>query len=165
MQKNVLNIKNAETLKKLLCLNLIFIVLIYSAFTHSKENIMSAVGSFEVEIVPQTDDEIDAGRMILKKTFIGDLKGIAKGQMLSKRTSVDTSAAYVAIETYTGTVNGLSGSFAMYHVGLMVNGMSSLSVNIVPDSGTEELTGISGTMEIIIADGKHSYNLTYDVQK
>jgi len=36
-----------------------------------------------------------------------------------------------------------------------------MSVTIVPDSGTGELVGISGKMIIIVADGKHSYDLTY----
>jgi hypothetical protein len=36
-----------------------------------------------------------------------------------------------------------------------------LTVSVVPDSGTGELAGIAGTMNIIIADGKHSYDFAY----
>ncbi|MGZ4819666.1 MAG: DUF3224 domain-containing protein [Terriglobales bacterium] len=32
---------------------------------------------------------------------------------------------------------------------------------VVPGSGTDELTSISGKMEIIIEDGKHSYIFNY----
>jgi hypothetical protein len=34
---------------------------------------------------------------------------------------------------------------------------------VVPDSGTGELVGIAGTMTIIIADGKHSYDFAYSL--
>ena len=36
-----------------------------------------------------------------------------------------------------------------------------MSVIIVPGSGTGELKGISGTLDIQIADGRHSYDLKY----
>jgi hypothetical protein len=36
-------------------------------------------------------------------------------------------------------------------------------ITVVPDSGTDELSGISGTMNIIIADGKHSYEFDYSL--
>jgi hypothetical protein len=38
-----------------------------------------------------------------------------------------------------------------------------MSVTVVPDSGTGELVGISGKLNIIIADGKHAYDLEYSI--
>jgi hypothetical protein len=44
----------------------------------------------------------------------------------------------------------------------MDRGKPELSINVVPDSGTDELAGISGKMNIIIAEGgKHSYEFEY----
>jgi hypothetical protein len=43
----------------------------------------------------------------------------------------------------------------------MSHGNQSLSVAVVPDSGTEELTGLSGTMQIIIEGKHHSYVFDY----
>jgi hypothetical protein len=43
----------------------------------------------------------------------------------------------------------------------MNRGTPSLVITVVPDSGTGELTGISGTMNIIIEDGKHSYTFDF----
>jgi hypothetical protein len=46
----------------------------------------------------------------------------------------------------------------------MDRGTPTLAVSVVPDSGTGELKGIRGTMQIIIADGgKHSYEFAYTV--
>jgi hypothetical protein len=44
----------------------------------------------------------------------------------------------------------------------MNRGAPELTITVVPDSGTDELTGLAGTMSIDIAlDGKHSYRFEY----
>ena len=43
----------------------------------------------------------------------------------------------------------------------MNRGAPSLTVTVVPDSGTGELAGISGTFLIKIEDGKHHYEFDY----
>ena len=101
------------------------------------------------------------GRLTLDKRFRGDLEATSKGQMLSAGTDVDGSAGYVAIEHVTGTLHGRSGAFALQHSGTMARGTPSLSVTVVPDSGTGPLRPADGPMAIIIADGKHAYALDY----
>ena len=126
-----------------------------------------ATGTFEVKLVPQTTEGFDEGgalgRMTIDKVFTGDIEGTSKGQMLMAMATVKTSAAYVAVERVTGSVHGRKGTFAMHHTGVMNRGTPSLAVVIVPDSGTEELAGISGALNIIIEKGVHSYELDYDV--
>ena len=95
------------------------------------------------------------------KKFHGDLEATSKGQMLGAFTAVEGSGAYVALEQMTGTLNGKKGSFMLQHNGTMRKGSYNMSVTVVPDSGTEELTGISGSMTIIIEGGKHSYVFEY----
>jgi Protein of unknown function (DUF3224) len=99
--------------------------------------------------------------MLIDKQFHGDLEAVSKGQMLTGMSAVQGSGAYVAIERVTGTLNGHPGSFILHHLGIMVRGAPQLNVTVVPDSGTGELVGIAGTMTIIIADGKHSYDFAY----
>jgi hypothetical protein len=100
--------------------------------------------------------------MTLDKRFHGDLEGTSQGEMLAAMTAVKGSAGYVAIERVTGTLRGRKGTFALQHTGIMNRGTPSLTITVVPDSGTEQLTGLSGTMAIIItADGKHSYEFDY----
>ena len=125
-----------------------------------------AAGTFEVKLTPQPPE--DAGdlalaRMVLDKTFHGDLEGTSKGQMLSAGTGVKGSAGYVAIERVTGTLHGRKGSFVLQHNGLMDRGAPSLSIVVVPDSGAGDLARLSGRMSINIADGKHSYVFEYSL--
>lgn len=123
-----------------------------------------ATGTFEVKLTPQVadgGDETGIGRLVLDKQFHGDLEATSKGQMLAAGTAVKGSAGYVAIEKITGTLGGRSGSFVLQHTGTMDRGAPQLSVTVVPDSGTRELVGLTGKMNIIIAEGKHSYEFEY----
>jgi hypothetical protein len=99
--------------------------------------------------------------MALSKTFSGDLAGTGSGLMLAVRTAIYGSAGYVALERVTGTLVGRTGSFALLHHGVMTRGTPALNVTVVPDSGTDGLTGISGSMEIVIEGGGHSYAFDY----
>jgi hypothetical protein len=123
-----------------------------------------ATGTFQVKLTPQPDEHLaDAmiGRLTIDKQFDGDIVGTSKGQMLSGSGSVKGSAAYVAIEKVAGSVAGREGTFMLQHTGIMNRGEPSLTITVVPDSGTNDLTGLSGTLAIIIADGKHSYEFDY----
>ena len=128
-------------------------------------NMMTAKGEFEVSLTPQADGDFKAGRSTVDKKYYGDLKGFGKGQMLSIRTDVQGSAGYVAIEHVTGTLNGRSGSFTLQHSGIMNRGASKLTVLVVPDSGSGELSGLSGEMTINISKGKHYYEFTYTIAR
>jgi hypothetical protein len=125
---------------------------------------MTASGTFEVKMKPQTDENVGeptVGRMSLDKQFHGDLEATSKGQMLAVRADVPGSAGYVAMERVIGTLAGRTGTFALQHTGTMNRGVPELSVTVVPDSGTGELVGLSGKMTINIAEGKHSYEFEY----
>ena len=126
-----------------------------------------AAGTFEVKISPQPkDDYADGatlGRMTIDKHFQGDLTGSSRGQMLTAGTPVKGSAGYVAIEQVTGTLAGRAGTFILQHSGTMDRGAPTLTLTVVPDSGSGELTGLSGEMQIDIASGKHSYRFDYEL--
>jgi hypothetical protein len=128
-----------------------------------------AAGPFEVTATPDppydTGPGATLGRMALAKTFAGDLEAASAAQMLSAMTEVKGSAAYVAIERVSGTLHGRRGTFVLQHSGTMTRGAPSLTVSVVPDSGTGELRGIAGTMKIDIVEGKHSYLLDYTLEE
>jgi hypothetical protein len=128
----------------------------------SKREAMTAraTGTFDVKLTPATEGKGDAplGRMTIDKQFHGDLEGTSKGEMLTAMTAVKGSAGYVAIERVTAALRGRKGTFALQHSGIMTRGAPSLTITVVPDSGTDQLAGLAGKMAIIIgADGKHSY--------
>lgn len=126
----------------------------------------TARGPMDVNMQPEPPflegTGVTLNRNAVSKTFYGDMAGTSEAQMLAAFTATPGSAAYVAIQHFTGSVNGRSGSFVMQHSGTMNRGDAQLTVSIVPDSGSGELAGISGTLDIENSDGQHSYVLDYD---
>ncbi len=123
-------------------------------------------GKFEVKINPldthhQGTDGINLGRMSIDKSFSGELDATSKGEMLSATTSVKGSAGYVAIEQVTGTLSGRRGSFVLQHFGTMDKDRDRLILEVLPDSGTDQLVGLTGNMAIIIEDTQHYYEFEY----
>ena len=134
-----------------------------------------AAGSFDVKVTPQQPDSdvakaANLPRLTLDKQYHGDLDAISKGEMLaSKMLGSDAgdkpSAGAVALERVTGTLKGKKGSFVLLHDTTMFRGVPNMNIYVVPDSGTDELKGLSGKMKIIIAPGgKHSYEFDYTLQ-
>ncbi|HET7024935.1 MAG TPA: DUF3224 domain-containing protein [Gemmatimonadales bacterium] len=129
-----------------------------------------AAGPFDVKLAPldpyNKDAEASLSRMSIDKEFRGDLAATSRGEMLAVGTAIRGSAGYVAVERVTGALHGKRGTFALQHNATMDRGVPALNIIVVPDSGTGELEGLSGGMNIIIAEGgKHSYEFDYDIAK
>jgi hypothetical protein len=126
-----------------------------------------ASGTFAVTITAQAPEagvgDPAIGRMALFKQFSGDLEGSAHGQMLATHGQVAGSAAYVALDRVNGRLHGREGAFSLQHCGVMDRGTPQLSLTVVPDSGTGELTGLSGSMAIRIVEGQHFYDIHYSL--
>lgn len=127
----------------------------------------TAQGTFDVSLAPSSEADNGEGSALgtltLVKRYHGPLDAESRGQMLTASSNdVKGSAAYVAVERLTGTLDGRTGSFALVHRGIMSAAGRELRIDVVPDSGSGELKGIAGTLEIAIAsDGAHNYTLTY----
>lgn len=127
---------------------------------------MNVKGAFEVKTQPLEGyaeglNDIAFHRMSIDKQFIGDLSAYSSGEMLSAITPVKGSAGYVALEQVEGTLCGKVGSFVLQHYGIMDRGHDSLILEVVPDSGTGELSGISGRMTIDVESGRHLYDFNF----
>lgn len=126
-----------------------------------------ASGTFEVKMTPQGEANKSKastlGHVHLDKKYHGDLEASAEGAMLTALTSVNGSAGYVAIERVSGKLLGKSGSFVLQHSGTMDKGAQQLSITVVPDSGSEQLSGIRGKLDIKMADGKHFYEFEFQL--
>jgi len=122
-----------------------------------------AKGPFDVKVVPQKARQRSryGTRMTIDKVFHGDLEATSKGEMIATQGEAKGSGGYVALERVTGTLKGHKGSFILQHSATMTRGVSALSITVVPDSGTDELTGISGKLNINAEGGKHSYEFDY----
>lgn len=118
-------------------------------------------GSFEVKLLPLElafkHEGPGLGRMSIEKEFKGELDATSRGEMLSAGASTKGSAGYAAIERVTGTLQGKKGTFVLQHFATMNRGVPRLMIEVVPDSGTEELTGLQGTLKIDIVEKQHFY--------
>jgi len=129
---------------------------------------MKATGTFEIKIAP-LDSYTTGGeagtfaRMSIDKIFAGDLSAISIGEMLSSRSATAGSAGYVAVEHVTGSLIDKNGAFVLQHFGTMSADHQHLTLEVVPDSGTDELQGLFGTMKIIIEKGKHFYEFDFSI--
>ena len=123
-----------------------------------------ARGTFTVAILPLSPAPADGlTRYSINKEMHGDLEATTKGEMFSGGDPKQGVAGYVAIEVVTGTLQGKHGSFALQQLATMDASGSKMTIVVVPGSGTGELKGITGTLVINIANGRHSYDLEYSV--
>lgn len=128
-----------------------------------------ATGTFEVKLTPQKADHPLAeaaglGRMGIDKQFQGALEAVGQGEMLSILDREKGSGGYVAMERVTGTLDGRKGSFVLQHDATMNRGAAEMAIIIVPDTGTGELAGISGSMSVKIEGSQHYYYLDYALE-
>jgi hypothetical protein len=130
---------------------------------------MKIYGQFDVNLMPlefstEGEHNIKFSRMSIDKTFHGELRATSKGEMLSAMTTNQGSAGYVAIEQVTGSLSGKQGSFVLQHFGTMRKGEDRLVLEVVPDSGSNELSGLSGQMKIHIEEGRHYYEFQFELE-
>src|SRR5271155_2750112 len=135
-------------------------------------HIVHAKGSSDIKMPPAeaTDFEKanDITRLTSDQTWHGDFEGVSHGEMITGSTASTGSMAYVAIERMTGKLNGRQGSFTFSHRATMMKGdapsAGELSVTVVPNSGTAELTGLTGALMILIAaQGKPTWTFDYSL--
>ncbi len=132
---------------------------------------MQANGTFEVKVTPVEttafEKQMGTGRYEVSKTWAGDFVGNSTGEMLTTFTESTGSMAYVAMEQVTGKLGGKSGSFYFAHTAVMTKGDAAsgvMKIVVVKGSGTGELAGLSGELQIIIdAKGGHSYVFDYEL--
>lgn len=137
------------------------------AIQHKDSTMQQIRGSFDVKLQPQAPAaaiaDANLGRQTIDKQFHGDLNAHSLGEMLAAMTEVKGSAGYVAIERVSGTLQGKRGSFVLMHTGVMDKGTRHLTIQVVPDSATDELLGLKGQMQIEITDGQHFYVFDYSL--
>ncbi|OPC78734.1 hypothetical protein B4N89_31735 [Embleya scabrispora] len=125
----------------------------------------TATGTFELtSFQPEAIDEAPGaalGRVVITKVFTGDLAGESTVHMSSVMDVEGAPAAYVAVERFTGELAGRKGSFVFLHCAPGTAG-EELAIRVVAGTGTDELAGITGSLDITrTEDGGHTYVLDY----
>ncbi len=119
--------------------------------------------SFDEEPPFLEDPGVRYSRLRIAKTFQGDIEGRSTVEMLSVRAETG-AAGYVAVERIEGTVKGVSGSFAVLHMGTMAGETQWARWPVVAGSGTGDLANINGEGRIEISpDGAHQFHLDYNL--
>ncbi len=102
------------------------------------------VTAWEMQTTDETTGNPTLSRIIVKKNFDGEVKGESVGELLMC-ASTDGAAGYTVMDRFTIEIENRKGSFVAIHGG-MTDEMKATG-KIVPSSGTDDLTGISGTLE------------------
>lgn len=99
----------------------------------------------------------------MEKRFEGEIRG--HSSTLFSAAFDQRVGTYVAMESFEGTLNGRSGAFNFVHSATTSgDDRSDEFFLIVPSSGTQELTGITGVGGISIdSDGTHRMWLDYEI--
>lgn len=124
---------------------------------------MTATGTFEVKMLPPAGPAPDDGfvRLSLNKAFHGGLEGTSTVTMMATSDGRSPSGGYVALERFTGKLDGKEGSFVLQHSGVMSPEGTEIRVLVSPGTGTGALAGITGKLEIRIEGKQHFYTLDY----
>ncbi|MFN8081682.1 MAG: DUF3224 domain-containing protein [Kineosporiaceae bacterium] len=118
---------------------------------------------FSIDLVPGDGLLESTGRFDFTKTWSGGMQGGSRGVMLSAGDPQTGNAGYVALEVFDGTIDGRPGQVALHQFGTMNQGDYELRYELVPGSGTAELTGITGAIDLVIDAGTHRVTLNYDL--
>ncbi|TDP94009.1 DUF3224 domain-containing protein [Labedaea rhizosphaerae] len=124
---------------------------------------MRASCSFTVETTETSDPEWEGGaiqRNRLAKVFTGEVEGTSVVEAIMFGKPDGSTAAYVGIERFAGTVAGAKGSFVLVHRATIVAGEQVAELTILPGTGTDELEGITGTADLL---PDHNMTLHYEL--
>lgn len=129
-----------------------------------------ATGTFKVQSWDEeTYDEIEGGAglasVITTQTFTGNIQGEAAVRYLMVYTS-DNAATFVGMQRIVGLLGGRSGSFVLQVSGTYADGQVQATWSVVPNSGTDELQGLTGTGGYPPhGQGEIRYTLDYDFEQ
>lgn len=156
------------TVRGYLMLSLVVVLTLvgWSVARAQEATVRHAIGTFEVSVTPADAETTEAGiglsRYLLSKSFVGGIEGVGTGQMLAGGPpGSQTTGVYVALERVVGALDGRQGAFLLAHRGDMDPSGYTLSITVVPGSGTGELVGLTGEFELTIEGGEHRYDLAY----
>ena len=111
----------------------------------------------------ESDDGLKLTQAHVKRSFDGDLTGT--GNLMYVMTHLKSGyASFIGYEMVVGALGGRTGSFVLRHTGSYDGGKATAELKVVPDSGTEELVGLSGTGRFSAGHAEeHDMPLDYEV--
>ena len=130
--------------------------------THAKATF--AVNAWEEKPYNEMNGLPKLTRAGVTKSYQGDITGDGKLEYLMMYRD-DGSASFIGLERVVGSVAGRSGSFVLQHSGTFKGGVATVTLVVVPDSGTGELRGLRGNGEFAVGHQQpYSMTLDYDFE-
>ncbi len=125
----------------------------------------SVTGTTPVDYTPEISTAMPVGLMHMVKEYAGDVTGRSITEFVSCFDGASNTGTYVAMESFEGTLAGRSGTFNFWHSATMVSGERRDSQGFIcPATGTGELAGITGTVELTIDDdGTHRFAFDWEI--
>lgn len=109
---------------------------------------------------PPAGDPPTIGRTVFDKEFTGSL--VARGVVeMVYAADAQGPLHYVALERIDGVLDGHEGAFVLQHIGSMAGGAPALELTVVPGSGTDALSGLTGRGTIVHAPEGARLELDY----
>src|SRR6266567_7639930 len=103
-------------------------------------------------------------RASVTKAYQGDITGEGKLEYLMMYRD-DGSASLIGLERVVGSVGGRSGSFVLQHSGTFKEGVATVTLVVVPDSGTGDLRGLRGDGKFAVGhQPPYCMTLDYDFE-
>lgn len=137
---------------------------------------MKTNGSFSpIKWDENTVDQISATKKITKASVVldfgteGPIAGKASVEWLMYYNYADekdqhrSSAAYLGLLRFDGSLDGKQGSFVMEDRGTFDGGRLSAALTILDGSGTGELAGITGSAKYEAAGAHVAFELDYEL--
>ena len=117
-----------------------------------------------VEPVVEVTTAMPVGLATMEKRFSGEVDGTSATWFLGGQAA-GGAGTYVALESFTGTLDTLAGSFVFVHAASTHGGdRYGEHFSIAQGSGTGELVGISGTGGLAVDDdGTHRIWFDWDL--
>jgi len=122
-----------------------------------------ATGSFQLSSWnEETYHEADASKMTLAtvtQSFSGDITGEGAVRWLMAYRD-DGTARFVGMQRVEGTLAGRHGSFVLETAGDFDGQMARWTATVIPGSGTDKLTGLTGAGSF---GAEHGPQATYEI--
>lgn len=119
----------------------------------------AVTGRFTIEMTPGDAVVPGTGRFDFTKIWTGGVAGTSSGTMLSAGDPVTGNAGYVAMEVFEGRIGGRTGTIAFQQCGTMQPGDTDLRYLVAPGSGTGDLAGVVGHLDLTVDRGEHEVTL------
>lgn len=126
----------------------------------SQPNVSFTLKAWDEKPYNEVAGELKMTRSSVAYTYQGGIEGESTLDYLMVYRP-DESGSFVGLERIIGRVAGRKGSFVIQHTGTFDKTDVNSSFFVVPQSGTGELTNLSGDGEVVLSGQAESYPMTF----